>query len=571
MKKIFSVILCVLVLLTSVAFCITAADDSLSFVVATDLHYVKTPSIASVNFPDEKYYCADTTHTMTSISKAIIKQFLREVEASDAQFVLLCGDLVNDGTVSQHRDMVKLLNDFEKQTGKPVFVINGNHDFNAGIAVQTFKDLYAAQGYDEALTVDDETCSYTVDLNSRYRLMALDTCNHKDGNDGVTAKLLAWADEQVLQAKKDGKQLIVMQHHNFLEHIPMQSKLMSSSVLRPVLDMKTHYLNWNVRYVFSGHTHIHDMMAYTDPVGRRVYEIATASLSAYPCVYRTCTLSGDGMDVKTVRMQGVNTADLPRSGYTEELLAELTGDLNTYAYGCFRLAFIGIRASYFNQDALRKILAKFGNSSVQALIDACYPVFYRTLMLPIYEKDADGGESLQAYGEKLGLHFPQTDKKIFFDSLYYFIATVYNGGEHLPYNDDEIVLAVQCAYTALYTAAQTLQADQREQLYADILKNFKDTALPLTVANVLKAALGVAKSERALEKVILIASPFIEMFSMDDETPDHDAFLPDADGARTTFFTQVADFFRTLFAYIRRYCKGIWAIYFPTRSTAAAV
>ena len=571
MKKVLSVFLCLAVLISSLAICIAAADDTLRFAVASDLHYSKTPSIAGVHFPDDKYYCADEGNTLKTESKAIIKQFLREVAASDVQYVLLCGDLVDAGTVEQHRDMAKLLADFERDTGKSVFVTDGNHDFNAGISVPLFKELYAGFGYDEALTVDDDTCSYTVDLDNRYRLLSIDSCNHVDGADGFTAELLAWVTQQAVQAKEDGKKLVVMQHHSFLEHIPMQATLMTNYITRPGLDLKTQFLNWDVRYVFSGHMHGHDITAYTDGVGRKVYDILTASLTGYPCAYRMCSLTGEGMDVKTVRIQGVDAADLPQSGYTDELLSELTGDFETFALGCFKVSFTVRKNAFFSESALRRILSKLGGGdSVQGIIDAFYPEFYRMLTLPIYTEDAGNGESLQAYGEELGLDFPKTDKKTIFDSICYFISVLYGGDENIPYDDPEIILAVQCGYTALYTAVKTLRADLREQLFGNLRANFSGMAKPFAVVTALKAALGAAKDEKALETVILLAAPFVEMFSVDDETPDNDAFLADADGARTTFFTKFVDFFRMLFAYIQRFTKGIVQIYIPIRRTSAA-
>ena len=86
----------------------------------------------------------------------------------------------------------------------------------------------------------------------------------------------------------------------------------------------------------------------------------------------------------------------------------------------------------------------------------------------------------------------------------------------------------------------------------------------------IKVALGTVKDEKALETFILIAAPFVEMFSVDDETPDNNGFLADADGAKTTFLTQVADFFRRFFAYIKRFCKGIVRIYIPIHRANAA-
>ena len=178
MKKWISLLLCAALLLQGMVLYAFAEDDALPFIVATDLHFVPTPSATSVTFPGDKYYCADNANTLVTESGAIIRQFLREAAQSEAKFVLLCGDLADHGTISEHEGMAAMLDAFEQETGKKVFVINGNHDFNARIPVERFKQLYQPFGYGEALEIDAATCSYTAELDSRYRLLALDSCNH---------------------------------------------------------------------------------------------------------------------------------------------------------------------------------------------------------------------------------------------------------------------------------------------------------------------------------------------------------------------------------------------------------
>ena len=550
MKRVLSILLCVSLLIGCLATAISAADDSVNFIVATDLHYIPTPKQTYVRFPGEKYYCADKEATLTSESCAIIRQFLRESEATDASFMLLCGDLTNWGTYNSHVGMAQLLRDFAERSGKKVFVINGNHDFYGNVSVSDFRDLYHDFGYDQALEIDEATCSYTADLTDDLRLLALDTCSNQYVQDSITPELLDWAQRQAETAKKDGKQLVCIMHHNFLEHIPLQSKLMSEFIIDPAKDMKTHLINWGVRYVFTGHSHMHDIKAYTNTSGKTVYDILTTSLSGYPCAYRTAKLTSEGLDVKTKYLQGVRQEDLPQSGYTQELLDELTGDLQTFADGCFRLAFNVKKDDFVGEESLRRRLSGFGGEKLQRALDVIYPSLFANMNLPIYTKDAEDGKSLQSIAEGLGLNLPQTDDRDIFDTLYFFATTVFCGDENVPYNDERIVLFTQCIYSALYASLCDVSESEREAVLSDLSEG-AGPDLSVTAARVGSIALKGMGNDAMLETALLLASPFIEMYSKDsDDTPDGDAFLPNADD------TPIASFLNTILHYLRL----VWTI-----------
>ena len=372
LKKWLCILLCAVIVLSGVSFCIAAADESLPFIVASDLHYKPMPKKVPNNFPGDKYYCASGySPCLLAESYAVTQEFLRQAAASDAEFLLLCGDLTDEGTRKQHEDMAAYLSDFERETGKSVFVVPGNHDFFDRISVQAFKDVYAELGYADALAADEETCSYTADLSDKYRLLALDSTNHGGGEDGFTDALLRWAAQQADRAKQDGKTLIVMMHHNFLEHFRFQAKIMPAFIVRPELHMQTLFLDWGVRYVFTGHTHAQDITSYTDKANRTVYDIMTTSLSGYPCAYRSAVLTDSGMDIRTHRINRVDAADLT-AGYSDELLEELQTDLNRYALGCFAHAFEKKKDDYIGETALAGMLNRFvGEKTAAFLIRLC--------------------------------------------------------------------------------------------------------------------------------------------------------------------------------------------------------
>ena len=558
LKKWISILLCTTLLIATVSFCICAENDELPLLITSDLHYMPTPSQAQNNFPGSKYYCASDSTNLCVESEAIVKQFLRQAAQSEAQIILISGDMVDDGTVEHHESLIRILRDFENRTGKQIYVINGNHDFLSGISMDTFKSLYADFGYSEAQTVDPNTCSYTADLTGKYRLLALDTCNHINGADGVTAELLDWADAQAAQAQADGRELIVMMHHNFLEHMALQSVLLSKYIISPKWNMKNRLMQWGVRYVFTGHQHGHDVTSYTDSrTNQRVFDIMTTSLTAYPCAYRTGVLSESGLELQTQRISGVQREDLPRDGYTPELLQELTTELDTYAYGCFSMIFFARKQAFFSAGAVGEIVARLHVPALTDLANAYFPTFFAYFDTPIYKKDAGEGISLEKLADGLGLKLPQSNLRTISDLLFHFIAIYYYGDEALPYTDPQINLFMQCVYTVLYTSLRDVSAAEKASLLSDIRHNFKTDALPFVVTKFGQTLVGAARDECVLQIVIVTLSPMIEMFSQDDGLADNDVFLPAEDEAPSTAVQFILHIIERIVHFFLRYVNGL--------------
>ena len=560
LKKWICVLLCFVLTVTTVSFCIGAENDELPFIVASDLHYFNTPYSVSNNFPGEKYYTADKESTlMCAESNAIVREFLRQAAQSDAEFVLIAGDMTDSGTAEQQRAVAQLFRTFEQSTGKKIFVINGNHDFNDGISVETFKAQYADFGYNEALAVDANTCSYTADLSAKYRLIAFDSCNHVYGADGVTQERLDWLQTQVSQAKADGKEPIVMMHHSFLEHLKFQSVFMANYIVSSEWEMRKHFTEWGVRYVFTGHQHAQDVTVYTDKqTGKKVYDILTGALSCYPCAYRTATLSDSGLTLETKRITAVRREDLPKSGYSAELLQELTTDLGSFAYGVFVVNFNDRKSFLFSEWAIQSMLTKLKLDFLSGIVSAFCPTFFAYLDMPLYEKNArDGVPCLETMAKDLGLSIPQSEYRTLSDVLAYFASVYFYGDENLPAEDSRIDLFMQGLYTVLYTSLRDVSASEREQLLSDVQANFKEHAAPYMVTRLGRVIVGGSRDERVLQLTVLLFSPFIELYSKDDGVPDNDVFLSATDDAPNTAIQWIANIIEWVVRFFLHYINGL--------------
>ena len=109
MKKIISVILAISMLMSAVVIGAYAQDDNtMSFAVASDLHYVEPTEPVEHYTDDPIFYYANRRAQMEHESGFIIDEFLRQcAENDEVEFVLIPGDLANDGKIilQQHRPL----------------------------------------------------------------------------------------------------------------------------------------------------------------------------------------------------------------------------------------------------------------------------------------------------------------------------------------------------------------------------------------------------------------------------------------------------------------------------------
>ena len=94
------------------------------FAVIADPHYYSE----KLGVSGESYRRrAGSDQKMLAESKGTIKAALDEIKNSDAEFLLIAGDLSNDGERVSHEEMREMLYDFKKT--KPVYVVTATHDW----------------------------------------------------------------------------------------------------------------------------------------------------------------------------------------------------------------------------------------------------------------------------------------------------------------------------------------------------------------------------------------------------------------------------------------------------------
>jgi predicted phosphodiesterase len=258
---------------------------------------------------------------LVEVSIPALEIILEHLQQLEIDFLLLPGDLTQHGEPDNHRWLQKRLS----QLPFPVYVVPGNHDVpillpdGQSIGLKDFPHYYQQFGYK-----NPEQLYYTCEVLPGVQLIGLNS-NQFDQSGQQLGCLdepqLLWL-EKVLAASKD-KLVIVMVHHNVLEHLPRQSShplgqrymLDNAPILRKMLQEA------GVNLVFTGHLHVQDI-AYQDGI----YDITTGSLVSYPHPYRILQMGTDHQGKNWLEIESHQIKSVPGWENLSQLSRERIGD-----------------------------------------------------------------------------------------------------------------------------------------------------------------------------------------------------------------------------------------------------
>ncbi len=258
------------------------------FAVVSDLHIALPHTI----------WDAPNRFHLVEVSIPAFEQILSELVQDPPDFLLLPGDLVQHGERENHEWMANRL----AQLPFPTYVVPGNHDVvrrshsrvpkdensKDRIDLADFPKLYQSFGYSDAqrLYYQQEILPgvHLIGLNSN----AFDESGEQIGTGVIDDEQLAWLDEQL--AMLAGKFVMVMVHHNVLEHLPGQAntQLGQRYMIRNAPELVSRLQAAKVPVAFTGHLHVQDIAQSGD-----FYAITTGSLVSYPHPYRLMSLTTD--------------------------------------------------------------------------------------------------------------------------------------------------------------------------------------------------------------------------------------------------------------------------------------
>lgn len=406
MKKIISVMLCFVMLFSLVSVSAYAEEnDELIITVANDLHYTEK----SGDFTSEDFKHIVDAGQLYIESIVIIEELLKEVAANESEILLIPGDLMHIGNEKNFKAVAAMLNEFEATSGKSVYVVPGNHEFNYGGGTrEQFVEAFNDFGYSEAIARDTLSASYVAELNDEYRLLAIDGTNPRVNKCGVDAERVAWIEQQAKQAQLDGKKMIAMNHFNMLNHFVMVDILHPGSIVDKDLGLAEIFAKYNVKYTFCGHTHDQDIASYTGSNGNTIYDIVTSTINVYPCPYRVVTFGDEEVKIETRTIDSLS-ADLSfmQSMITPYCYELLTTDFPEYAKQCMDIGIEKVFSQHLHSDPLKDLLGLDEETSPEmcALFDKLIPHFRELVFMPLYERDeTESGKSMEAMADKLGMN-----------------------------------------------------------------------------------------------------------------------------------------------------------------------
>lgn len=543
MKKVLSIILSVIMASSVLCVGVCAEEkNDLSFAVASDLHYSAPEEELEKTNDDPIFWHATRRCEMENETGLIIDEFLNQcAESDDVEYVLISGDLANRGRSrpEDHLVIAQKLRDFEKKSGKEVYVINGNHDASNDQAttLARFKEIYAEFGYDHALTTRADDCSYTADLEEKYRLIALDS-NHetKSTEDGMTADRLKWVKEQAELAKEDGRYPIVMMHHNLLDHLPIQRVLSRNFIVKFHFTTAELFADWGIKTVFTGHEHCSDATVYTSALGNKLYDFATTSLAMYPLEYRVVKYNDNEIKYETRSVDKIDYDALTATtkGYTDEQIAAMRADLRAFSKGYLKA---GVQYRLELSLSPEKMGIDEGSAYSKPIIYAVDKLI-SLLRMPLC-----GENSLQSIAKEYGIEIPDSDYKTGWDLATDLVAWHYSGGEHFDTDSVEV--------TTLLRAVATILRNDFAGIADDVL---------LKAANNFLGELGYGPIADSLTKyciskfgvytkaeifLVAVASPILYKFACDNDGVDDNNGVIEGHGT-VNFKTNVSNIVENL-------------------------
>ncbi|MEA5626273.1 metallophosphoesterase family protein [Nostoc sp. UHCC 0251] len=258
---------------------------------------------------------------LVEVSISAFKSVLEHLTQLDLDFLLLPGDLTQHGEPENHAWLQQYL----AQLPFPVYVVPGNHDVpvlladQQSIAFADFPYYYTKYGYE-----DPQQIYYVRQLLPGVKLIGLNSNSFNDQGEQIgclDAKQLRWL-EEVLAASGD-ELVLVMVHHNVVEHLPNQSNhpLANRYMLANSAELLQLLRRYGVKLVFTGHLHVQDI-AYSDGV----YDITTGSLVSYPHPYRVLEFHRDNQGKESLQILSHRVESVPEFPDLQESSRQWMGD-----------------------------------------------------------------------------------------------------------------------------------------------------------------------------------------------------------------------------------------------------
>ncbi len=293
------------------------------FAIISDLH---------IALPHTIWDSRDRFH-LVEVSIPALESVLTALQTLDLDFLLLPGDLTQHGEPENHAWLADRLT----QLPYPVYLVPGNHDLverqstPQSIGVEDFLNCYRPFGYTDSshpYYVRQVLPGVTlIGLNS----IAFDAAGQQLNRGRIDAVQLTWLAKTLATVTEDV--VLVMVHHNVIEHLPGQSQhgMGQRYMLENAAELLAILHRAAVPLIFTGHLHVQDIAydrgsQHQGSQHQGIYDITTGSLVSYPHPYRVLHFEqgDDGNSQLTVETERVSA--VPGWDDLQHLSREWMGD-----------------------------------------------------------------------------------------------------------------------------------------------------------------------------------------------------------------------------------------------------
>jgi 3',5'-cyclic AMP phosphodiesterase CpdA len=261
---------------------------------------------------------------LVEVSIPALEKALTHLTSLNLDFLLLPGDLTQDGEIVNHHWLAKRLNTLPF----PVYVIPGNHDVpylnatESAIAFADFPQYYQQHGYQNR-----QQLYYTQEILPQVQLIALNSNNFNPEGEQrgfVDETQLSWL-KDILE-KHQHKLILVTIHHNIIEHFPDQTThpLGQRYMLNNANILLELFKKYQIKFIFTGHLHVQDISRW-----HNIYEICTGSLVSYPHPYRVVEIAHNDLKT-TINIESFKIESLPGWSNLATTSREWMGDRSIY-------------------------------------------------------------------------------------------------------------------------------------------------------------------------------------------------------------------------------------------------
>ncbi|MFE4106486.1 metallophosphoesterase family protein [Almyronema epifaneia] len=240
---------------------------------------------------------------LVEVSIPALEQVFEHLSSLALDCILMPGDLTQHGEKDNHNWLAQRLSDLPI----PVYVVPGNHDIiqredtDKTVGLNQFLQCYQNFGYDQQpyYLQSLKPGIWLIGLNS----IAFDAEGQQRYNGYLEAEQLDWLDQTLPQLQ--GQTVLVMIHHNVLEHLPGQatSSMGQRYLLQNAQALRSRLQSVNA-LLLTGHLHVQDIATQAG-----LWEITTGSLVSYPHPYRIVELTVENgrsqLSVQTYRIEAV--------------------------------------------------------------------------------------------------------------------------------------------------------------------------------------------------------------------------------------------------------------------------